>query len=496
MFGLKRSCSDFVVALSQPEPCSTTTQHSAIVTVKDQRQINISCSINGLEQANIELAAVSGANPFEGFKFASILDDDNMVRSFHIIGTKTKGMKIPLHKNYIQRNEMFRFKLLLVAISTSSIYKPSHKYAGSSGSSVTMSLVPPTQPNRPAPVASSSQPTIKENPTDTTPATPQGPLEAEQQPSSLDTIAPEHEQPKEHPPTVPCDPNEPPTPQTNTDAAPFLMSAQPGPGSYTQSSPLLTPEHISSNFDNSSTTSSSSSHTLAEETPYDILFHHYNPVKGTNSLIGAHRSILKAFPALLHLVERTEAARNNIATEMKLTVNEGAVGATLTTPIVVDISYLPYPAFKALIAYVYNQDVKEVLSGVSELIPTYQLTRSTEKEPASKVDQDKKPCLSELTFLAHRFEVRELFNVCVELTTLILSVDNAILILVHLGSVFEEIKRPVMTFVQDHFQEIFGQDDPFEVFQDRRECRLLMAEILRMIARRDMERPSSPFVMV
>jgi hypothetical protein len=197
----------------------------------------------------------------------------------------------------------------------------------------------------------------------------------------------------------------------------------------------------------------------------------------------------------------TEAARNNIATEMKLTVNEGAIGSTLTTPIVVDISYLPYPAFKALIAYVYNQDVKEVLSGVSELIPTYQLTRSTEKEPESKVDQDKKPCLAELVFLAHRFEIRELFNVCVELTTLILSVENAILILVHLGSVFEEIKRPVMKFVQDNFQEIFGQDsdvnDPFEVFQDRRECRLLMAEILRMIARRDLvERPSSPFVMV
>ncbi|KAF9363924.1 hypothetical protein BGX34_002974 [Mortierella sp. NVP85] len=496
MFSLKRSCRDFVVALSQLEPCSTTTQHSAIVTVKDQRQLNISCSVNGPEQAYIELAAASSANPFEGFKFASILDDDNTVRSFHIIGTKTKGMRIPLHKNYIQRNEMFNFKLLLVATSTGSIYKPSHKYPGPWEALVTMSLVPPTQPNRSAPVASSSQPIIKENSTGTTPATPEDQLEAEQQPS---TIAPEHEQPKEHPPTAPCDSSEPPTPQTNKDAAPFLMSAQPGPGSCTQSSLLSTPEHAPSNFDNSSTTSSSS--TLAEETPYDILFHHYNPVKGTNSLIGAHRSILKAFPALLHLVERTEAARNNIATEMKLTVNEGAVGSTLTTPIVVDISYLPYPAFKALIAYVYNQDVKEVLSGVSELIPTYQLTRSTEKEPASKVDQDKKPCLAELIFLAHRFEVRELFNVCVELTTLILSVDNAILILVHLGSVFEEIKRPVMKFVQDHFQEIFGQDsdvnDPFEVFQDRRECRLLMAEILRMIARRDiMERPSSPFVMV
>jgi len=396
---------------------------------------------------------------------------------------------------------MLNFKLLLVATSTSSIYKPSHKYPGPRGTLVEMSLAPPTQPNRPAPVASSSQPTINENSTGTTPATPQGQPEAEQQPSSLDTIAPE----QEHPPTVPCDSSEPPTPQTNTDAAPFLMSAQPGSGSgsgsHTQSSPLLTPEHTSSNFDTSSTTSLSSSRTLAEETPYDILFHHYNPVKGTNSLIGAHRSILKAFPALLHLVEMTEAARNNIATEMKLTVNEGAIGSTLTTPIVVDISYLPYPAFKALIAYVYNQDVKEVLSGVSELIPTYQLTRSTEKEPESKVDQDKKPCLAELVFLAHRFEIRELFNVCVELTTLILSVENAILILVHLGSVFEEIKRPVMKFVQDNFQEIFGQDsdvnDPFEVFQDRRECRLLMAEILRMIARRDLvERPSSPFVMV
>lgn len=311
----------------------------------------------------------------------------------------------------------------------------------------------------------------------------------------MNTSTPEHEQLKEYPPTAPRLSNEPSAPQ-----APFSMSGQ--PRSHTQSSPLLTPEHESSTFDHSSTASSSSSHTLTEEVPYDILFHHYNPAKGTNSLIGAHRSILKAFPPLYRLVERTEAARNDIAAEMKLTMSEGPVGSALPTPIVVDISYLPYQAFKALIAYVYNQDVKAILSGVSNLVPTSRLTRPTGKEPASNVDQEKRLCLDELIFLAHRFEIQELFNVCVELTNLILSVDNAILILVHLGSVFEEIKRPAMKYIQDHFQEIFGRDDngacdPFEVFQDRRECRILMAEILRMIARREVvERSSSSFVMV
>lgn len=180
-----------------------------------------------------------------------------------------------------------------------------------------------------------------------------------------------------------------------------------------------------------------------------------------------------------------------------MTANQSSLGSALPAPIVVDVSYLPLPAFKALIAYVYSKDVKAVLMDVSEVVPT---SRSLSKATGN-TDQDTKLCLDELLFLAHRFGIRELFDVCVELTSLILSVDNAISILVHLGSEFEEIKRPVMKFIGDNFQEIFGQDednvnDPFGVFQDRRECRFMMAEIMWMMARKNLLRRSpSPFSM-
>ncbi|KAG0239243.1 hypothetical protein BGX31_002915 [Mortierella sp. GBA43] len=549
MFGFKRS-SDFLVALSQPTDTTANTYY-ATVTVKDRQRLNVACTREHPERIRIDLTAVVDENPFDGFLLVSILQENNIVRSFNSVGVKTKKMTLLLHPNYVMKNELYDFKILLVAKS-STIYKPSVEHPGPWGTVVAMSLLPPKPYTRSQPVkenveyerrrweataekrkqeaeiearrASDSKSPTPAAPVDTapvgtttpktlqptaatsplmsptprprtpTPSADKLPGQPQQQPAQGPTIA--DTVPTEHTPVTPLPPTEPPK---RASVIPFSMTAQPKLETLVS---RPSPEHTTSTPDQSSKPPSSNG-TVTEDTPFDVLFYHFDTVTGSNSLIGAHRSVLKAYPSLSRLVEKAEASRNEIVSEMKLTTKQSS--PALSIPIVVEVSYLPLSAFKALISFVYNQDVTKVLSNVTELIHSSPLSAKGVGND-NNTEQDAKLSLDDLLFLAHRFQVRELFDVCVEvITSLLLNVDNAIHILVHFGGAFDEIKRPVMKFIGDHFQDIFGRNDddmydPFEAFQDRGECRFLMAEILRMIARKDMTirppTPPSPFVMV
>lgn len=95
MLSRSRRSEDFLATLSQWT--DSVVKHIAVVTVKDQRLLNITCSRNGADGVRIDLSTASDANAFEGFKAVSILDDDNVVRSFNLVGVKTKQMSSNAH---------------------------------------------------------------------------------------------------------------------------------------------------------------------------------------------------------------------------------------------------------------------------------------------------------------------------------------------------------------------------------------------------------------
>jgi hypothetical protein len=206
-------------------------------------------------------------------------------------------------------------------------------------------------------------------------------------------------------------------------------------------------------------------------------------------------------------------ARDERALELQLNVSEALEVPGSRAPIMVDISYLPLMAFKALVTYAYTQNMNSVLEQVSAFAPIpssplmgYNVcgpsasssSSSAEKEGGARRGAEGEGdgngtylFLDELLRLAHRFEVRNLFEICARMITLVLTIDNAIPILVQLGSEFEEIKGPVLEFIRAHFQEIFGQSnddhaahDPLEPFQDRPESLQLMKEIFKMMIRK------------
>ncbi|KAG0366095.1 hypothetical protein BGZ54_005827 [Gamsiella multidivaricata] len=220
---------------------------------------------------------------------------------------------------------------------------------------------------------------------------------------------------------------------------------------------------------------------------YDVHFSHYNPVTGIHNLVATHRSRLQEYPTLYRIVERAEDFRNDLAMDMRFST-QGTSSSASRPPVMVDISYLPFMAFKVLISYAYTRDIKAALRNISAVtpassLPTFDIGRPEEAPvPGGLI-----LCIDDLLRLARRFEMSELFETCVELIILTLTVETAVPILVLLGCDFEEVKGPALDYIKHHFQEIFGRDDatkhPFKQFCNHPASNRLMGEILKMVAR-------------
>ncbi|KAI1314592.1 hypothetical protein EDD11_001975 [Mortierella claussenii] len=542
-------------------------KHRAVATLKNKGCIEIICFMTSGGFPRVEVNPLTdNVNLFEGFDYLSLLDEDNKVMTLNLVGKKTStcGLGVNVERGTILKGGLYDFKLLLKA-ATSTLYLPGKLYPAPSGvriitasTTIDKELIPSEvkmEETRLANLRAVRKQTWysgaalggHSNPPQKTPISsinpkPVAPLATNQatvNASAVDVGSAPHSLSEDavQPPVIRrTDHRDMSFPQVvqppSTVVTPILISSEPRFQS-------LAPRRNSSGY--VSGTSSSDQHhgagvhdhdTPAKDCAYDVHFYHYDPVRGINNLIGAHRAYLQAFPKLSHHVDKTESARKSLADGMNLRISDSELSpwSTLATtapsyiitgspsprsPVTVDISYLPFTAFKALITYVYTRDVKAILSNVSALAATsssppsplpgsvHNPTGSTStsssvptEESANRavvMDPASTLCIDELLLLAHRFDVRELFEVCVELIHLTLNVRTAVPILVHLGSEFEEIKRPVMLFIRNHFQEIFGgQDDeyldPFAPFRSERHlyhgCSFeLMTEILRMMAR-------------
>ncbi|KAF9896908.1 hypothetical protein BX616_006519, partial [Lobosporangium transversale] len=270
-------------------------------------------------------------------------------------------------------------------------------------------------------------------------------------------------------------------------------------------------------------TPKSSHRTVPMDQPHDVHFCHYNPALGSYNMVGAHRTLLKDYPVLSLHVEIVESAREKMTQMIKskkcekgtsssglrrvrrLSTSSSASSHFSTTsrpsvalqaPVTVDISHLNFPAFKAMITYIYTHDIESILADVNTVAatppppPTPPLRGLSEErtKPAGSPEAETLQ-IGELLLLAHQFDIQELVKDCARLIQSYLSVENAIPTLVRLGSEYEEIKKPVMSFIKKNFAKIFGREDEVDPFLQFRhddeyhECSVnLMAEILRMIA--------------
>ncbi|KAG0200033.1 hypothetical protein BGX28_006792 [Mortierella sp. GBA30] len=197
-----------------------------------------------------------------------------------------------------------------------------------------------------------------------------------------------------------------------------------------------------------------------EDPPFDVHFYHCELHTRRSRIIGAHREILSAHPKLKQMVAIAETGRRKLIETMQQDVLLAAPGR-LQTPVVVDISCLSYPAFRAVVCYIYTSDIHLALAHVTYASVNSSVTPLSEHlfTHAATNDQPSMDVfmLRDLVHLSLMFNLEDLLRAFAQMILPSLSVDNALHIFFHFGGETAEIKERAMAFVFDNFQTIFGR---------------------------------------
>ncbi|KAG0313153.1 hypothetical protein BGZ99_009041 [Dissophora globulifera] len=503
---------DVLIFLTQAKNKTTESnlKYRAIIWTKGST-FAVYCSSVQAGLARIDLGPV-GPKTYDRFDFVNILNINNKVLTLNKIREMSwKGLSIFVEEKLITVGEIFKFKVVFRSNSPNPPLTPDSIYPVPLGFFIATMLLPPkswdkkAQASSPQVASSSCTTSLTETAPGSAPVPASAPAPKPTSAAGGGTSSGSS--------TSQADPIKSELKQDSTEPSPglykvlgFVSLATFMDSAHQQFQTIeLGPPH-----------SISSEETNNNESGYDVQFYHYDPASKTNNVIGAHRSVLSAYSLLSQFVDRTEALTRQVANEMHLTFLRPFPSVSQEQqlrqpellqkrPIIVNVSDFPFPTFRALVSYVYTKDIKSILLHISALELTRALTalQDVEKEETvtnaavgSSLIETKASTstmatststtlfIDELLLLTHMFEVRELFEMCVELTKMAITVENVVQVLMHLGTQFKEIKPHAMAFIKEHFHEIFGglQGDPFKQLMSQEGGFQLMAEIMQMMA--------------
>ncbi|CAO3570771.1 unnamed protein product [Mortierella alpina] len=241
------------------------------------------------------------------------------------------------------------------------------------------------------------------------------------------------------------------------------------------------------------TASFAEDHPTSEATmgpPYDVHFYHADQNPTRSRVIAAHQDVLSVFPKLESLVFHAVTGRSIMRAEQELrSVGSSQAGIPSQSPVVVDISHFSYDAFRAMVVYVYTGDFNLALFYVtrsrSSPSPSPPRWIHVRHEGASDQFVDLYE-LRELLLICGLFDVDGLRYACIGTALSSLSAENAVFMLVHLGRDVKEIKRTVVAFIKDNFEDVAGPrktlEELFGEFKDQ-DCSDLLDELKEVMAR-------------
>ncbi|KAF9200895.1 hypothetical protein BGZ59_003021 [Podila verticillata] len=190
---------------------------------------------------------------------------------------------------------------------------------------------------------------------------------------------------------------------------------------------------------------------MFHEVPYDVHFYHHDHATGATNILKAHQVNIKKYPTLYLYVDKSQVAKNELVSKT------WPMSFSSQAPIAVDISCSSYPAFEAIIEYLYTQDIDGILSKVSAADPV-SYSPSPEVlgtgQTVTTAYHGLELYLDELLHVAHMFDFRELVDICVERVIATLNVDNASYISSILGEQFEEIKKAATNYISQYCDQI------------------------------------------
>ncbi|KAF9437464.1 hypothetical protein BGZ76_000614 [Entomortierella beljakovae] len=217
--------------------------------------------------------------------------------------------------------------------------------------------------------------------------------------------------------------------------------------------------------------------------PYDVHFVHCDQDQCVN-IIGAHRRVLKEYPRLDFLVESAEITRKNVKTEIGIR-NINCHMQLVQAPIIVDISFVSLPAFRALMIYIYTKSIDSILDnipGMAVTISTIVMEYMWTPGVICIADGGRTVLSMDLVLiLAYSFGVVKLYEAFSRLLLYSLASKNAIAILVHTAEI-EDFKTQAMHHIKKNFDCIFGHGkilsvNDFEEFENKELCVALKEEI-------------------
>ncbi|KAF9372052.1 hypothetical protein CPC16_002675, partial [Podila verticillata] len=391
------------------------------------------------------VAGLSDSCPYKGFQFLSILDDDDMILTRNQISEKSrKGISVITQKDPVQREGLLAFKILLTASSTNKVPKTRTIYSRTSSAFHASPVMVPKGPAE-GPHTNPAHPAMVNQALET--SLPIADIETIDQREQVTVLADGDGQESRAAVNNLHKPRSSLTNQIPAKAVPASTPMQIKPWNSAlrlactkKSLPLSKrPAQVPH------------SSIMFHEVPYDVHFYHHDHATGATNILKAHQVNIKKYPTLYLYVDKSQVAKNELVSKTWPT------SFSSQAPIAVDISCSSYPAFEAIIEYLYTQDIDGILSKVSAADPV-SYSPSPEVlgtgQTVTTAYHGLELYLDELLHVAHMFDFRELVDICVERVIATLNVDNASYISSILGEQFEEIKKAATNYISQYCDQI------------------------------------------
>ncbi|KAF9536473.1 hypothetical protein EC957_010715 [Mortierella hygrophila] len=299
---------DVLITLSYPP--NNTQGCRANVNIGSKRWVKVASLTSRTKGfLDITMTGLEEQRSSKGFRFLSILDDQDTILSLNLISKKSRSITAVIQENRVLRDGCFVFKILLTSSSTTKDPKPRETYLKASSAIHALSLME-ADVTLGGPHTASTLPALVDQILETNVAM-----------ASIDKIEGHNELTVLVPPDL--------TSEAACDHDSLLPSY----------SPAVEPL---------------SNATVVEVLP-DVHFYHFDQVNGA-SIFKAHLANLNKYPGLLLYANKSRVAKEELMTHMA-----SLTPCTSQTPVVVDVSCFAFLAFKNLIECAYTQDPEGTL---------------------------------------------------------------------------------------------------------------------------------------